>query len=40
MTNNVGEYTISTVTPGTYTIEVTKEGFRAFVVTQRSGEPE
>src|ERR1700730_5162272 len=31
MTNNVGEYTISTVTPGTYTIEVTKEGFRAFV---------
>jgi hypothetical protein len=30
-TNNQGEYTISTVTPGTYTIEVTKEGFRAFV---------
>src|SRR5579871_1836157 len=29
--NNVGEYTISTVTPGSYTIEVTKEGFRAFV---------
>jgi hypothetical protein len=33
LTNNVGEYTISTVTPGTYTIEVTKEGFRAFVAT-------
>ena len=31
LTNNVGEYTISTVTPGTYAIEVTKEGFRAFV---------
>ena len=31
--NNVGEYTVSTVTPGTYTVEVTKEGFRAFVAT-------
>jgi len=30
-TNELGSYTISTVTPGTYTIEITKEGFRAFV---------
>jgi hypothetical protein len=30
-TNNVGEYTVSTITPGTYTVQITKEGFRAFV---------
>src|SRR5215831_10896353 len=30
MTNSVGDYTFSTLTPGTYTVEVTKEGFRAF----------
>src|SRR5690349_18942275 len=29
-TNELGGYTISTVTPGTYKVEITKEGFRAF----------
>jgi len=28
--NEAGGYTIATVTPGTYTVEITKEGFRAF----------
>src|SRR5215467_7655907 len=30
ITNSMGEYTFSTLTPGTYTVEVTREGFRAF----------
>jgi hypothetical protein len=30
-TNELGGYTISTVTPGTYNVEITKDGFRAFV---------
>src|SRR6266481_408523 len=29
-TNELGGYTIATVTPGTYQVEITKEGFRAF----------
>src|SRR5260221_37367 len=29
-TNELGSYTIATVTPGIYQVEITKEGFRAF----------
>ncbi len=29
-TNEVGGYTIATVTPGTYQVEITKDGFRTF----------
>jgi len=29
-TNELGSYTISTVTPGSYTVEIMKEGFRSF----------
>jgi hypothetical protein len=29
-TNELGLYTIATVTPGTYVVEITKEGFRSF----------
>src|SRR5436853_2049932 len=29
-TNELGSYTIATVTPGTYQVEIAKEGFRAF----------
>jgi hypothetical protein len=31
LTNDTGGYTISTVVPGTYRVEVTREGFRTFV---------
>jgi hypothetical protein len=31
LTNDAGAYTIATVTPGTYRVEVTREGFRTFV---------
>ena len=31
MTNEAGGYTIATVTPGTYRVEITKAGFRTFV---------
>lgn len=30
-TNDAGGYTIATVTPGTYRVEIAKEGFRSFV---------
>ena len=30
-TDNAGVYNIPSVTPGTYTVEITKEGFRSFV---------
>jgi hypothetical protein len=30
-TSELGSYTISTVTPGTYQIEITRDGFRSFV---------
>src|ERR1700736_3558283 len=30
-TNEAGGYTIATVTPGVYQVEITKEGFRSFV---------
>lgn len=32
-TDATGGYTISTVTPGTYRVEINKEGFRSFVAT-------
>ena len=31
-TNETGGYTIATVTPGTYRVEISKEGFRVFLV--------
>ena len=30
-TNEIGLYTIATVTPGLYLVEITKDGFRSFV---------
>src|ERR1700687_4009832 len=30
-TDETGKYTIASVTPGTYMVEITKEGFRSFV---------
>ena len=33
VTNAAGEYTISTVTPGTYRVEISRDGFTTFVAT-------
>ncbi|NDJ15109.1 MAG: carboxypeptidase regulatory-like domain-containing protein, partial [Acidobacteriia bacterium] len=30
-TDSAGSYTIASVTPGTYTVEITRDGFRSFV---------
>jgi hypothetical protein len=34
-TNELGGYTVSTVTPGIYKVEITKEGFRSSVSLSR-----
>src|SRR5271169_6505958 len=31
LTNETGAYTVATVIPGTYRVEVTREGFRTFI---------